>query len=544
MLDPSKPGSGKWVGARTTIQRWWADPLTNGPTEGSGKDRTMRTVFTHDHFGPSTHQQTGLYAGLVIEPSDSTWFTPDPVDPNGEIPLGNRQLTAEGQTFRDGGPTSWQASIKTQPADDSYREFMLAFQDMQLAYLPNSKTKNGGSPGGLPAPASCNVAPPNNLCGYGWYSDPATAVNTGPAASANRFRGIQHGHVFGQLSQRPVPFRAWDPKNKKLAPGNQGSLSFLYNSMARADDCLNVQPVAPATLSMFKANNTLCGADDHTSPFKFTAPLQPANNAGVFGGDPFTPLLRAYQNDKVQVRILAGSHLVTHDFSMPGLKWFFEPSDHNSGYRNNQVIGISEHFEMLFTLPPTKGTADYQYLADGGQFGIQNGIWGLLRAYDGKTDGKQPGLPFLPNNPTGQSPNNAQGGCPATAPVKTFTVAAVTANQLKVAAGGPNKELINLRENVYSKNGMLYILQEENGVAAPDFLEIISGKRLPEPLVLRVNAGDCARVTVVNRLDTTQPVFQPQNGVPALQIFGQSPYNIKLPASAEVGLAPHWSRST
>ena len=85
---------------------------------------------------------------------------------------------------------------------------------------------------------------------------------------------------------------------------------------------------------------------------------------------------------------------------MPGLKWFFEPSDHNSGYRSMQTIGISEHFEMLFTLPPTKGTADYQYLADASQFGIQNGLWGLLRAYDAKTDGKQPGLPFLPNNPT------------------------------------------------------------------------------------------------------------------------------------------------
>ena len=562
VLDPAKPGSGKWVGARTTIQRWWADPLTNGSTPDQGKDRTMRTVFTHDHFGPSTHQQTGLYAALVIEPTNSTWFTPDPVDPNGEVQLGNRQLMAEGQTFRDGGPTSWQASIKTQPTDDSYREFLLALQDMQLAYLPTSKAKAGGTPGGLPGQTSGGLSPsaacklpltnPNNLCTYGWFSDPGDRTTGRPSTAINANQlpqivseGFNTGTYSVNYRNEPVPFRAWDPKNKQLAPGNQGSLSFLYTSTARADNCLNVQPVAPATLNMFLNNlvqdkGTVCGNDDHTSPFKYPAPLQPVNNAGIFGGDPFTPLMRAYQNDKVQVRIVAGSHLVTHDFSMPGLKWFFEPSDHNSGYRNNQTVGISEHFEMLFTLPPAKGTADYQYLADGAQFGIQNGLWGLLRAYDGKTDGKQPALPFLPNNPTGGFPITAQGGCPASAPVKTFTVQAITANQLTVAAGPPNKEMINVRENVYNKGGMLYVLQQENGVAVPEFQDILSGKRLPEPLVLRVNAGDCASVTVVNKFDTTTPpsVFLPQNGVPALQILGAAPYNIKLPASAEAGLSP------
>ena len=55
---------GRWCGAQATFQRWYVDPqLTN-----SGADKTMRTVFTHDHFSPSTHQQTGLYAGLVAEP--------------------------------------------------------------------------------------------------------------------------------------------------------------------------------------------------------------------------------------------------------------------------------------------------------------------------------------------------------------------------------------------------------------------------------------------------------------------------------------------
>ena len=81
----------EWIGARTSVQRWYVDDVLN---EG-GDDRTLRTVFTHDHYGPSTHQQVGLYASLVAEPAGSEWRDPVTGDP-----LGTRE---------DGGPTSWNA---------------------------------------------------------------------------------------------------------------------------------------------------------------------------------------------------------------------------------------------------------------------------------------------------------------------------------------------------------------------------------------------------------------------------------------------------
>ena len=59
----------EWIGAQTMIERWWADPLVNR----QGKDRTIRTVFSHDHMSPSGHQHHGLYAGLLVEPQGSTW---------------------------------------------------------------------------------------------------------------------------------------------------------------------------------------------------------------------------------------------------------------------------------------------------------------------------------------------------------------------------------------------------------------------------------------------------------------------------------------
>src|SRR6185369_17221898 len=118
-----------FLGAQTTVQRWWADPITN--QDGTG--RTLRTVFTHDHFGPSTHQQTGLYAGLVIEPTGSVWKNPET-----GVTMGTRAV--------DGGPTSWQANIIETTAANSHREFMFEFADFQLAYQAGAGVGANGKP--------------------------------------------------------------------------------------------------------------------------------------------------------------------------------------------------------------------------------------------------------------------------------------------------------------------------------------------------------------------------------------------------------------
>ena len=58
---------------QSTYQRWWADPRL----DQSGKDQTLGTVFTHDHFGPSNIQQHGFYSALIVEPKKSRWRNPD-----------------------------------------------------------------------------------------------------------------------------------------------------------------------------------------------------------------------------------------------------------------------------------------------------------------------------------------------------------------------------------------------------------------------------------------------------------------------------------
>src|SRR5262245_60401407 len=204
-----------WLGAQTTIQRWYLDPLV----DNSNVDRTLRTVFTHDHFGPSTHQQAGLYAGLLVEPKGSTWTSND-----GGVTFGSRS---------DGGPTSWQARILKYK--DSYREFALEFQDLQLAY-----TAMAGDVGN-------------------------TAINPPPTPSliTTGIPALPAGTQSVNYTNEPIGFRI----------GQFKDLSYVYdNATAKAVD--------------------------------------PTKNP-----DPMTPLMRAYQNDKVQIRVLVGAHVFSHQFN-------------------------------------------------------------------------------------------------------------------------------------------------------------------------------------------------------------------------------------
>ncbi|MGK3965211.1 copper oxidase [Sorangium sp. So ce118] len=110
--------SGAPLGAQTTTQRWWADPVVNR----AGKDRALSTAFTHDHFSASSHQHHGLYGGLVVEPAGSSWRDPE----TGEL-FGARA---------DGGPTSYRADILF-PSGDSrapFREYNLSLADFAIAY--------------------------------------------------------------------------------------------------------------------------------------------------------------------------------------------------------------------------------------------------------------------------------------------------------------------------------------------------------------------------------------------------------------------------
>jgi len=155
-FGPQGPGGVDWRGTRITLQRWFADPVLN--TEGH--DRGLGIIFTHDHYGPSTFQQIGLYSTVLIEPARSTWAhaeTGNKLGCNtpGEQAAATPVLSATprdqlGACRADGGPTSWQAIINTAESsapfglangdidgdgkNDSFREFYFEYTDFQHAY--------------------------------------------------------------------------------------------------------------------------------------------------------------------------------------------------------------------------------------------------------------------------------------------------------------------------------------------------------------------------------------------------------------------------
>lgn len=515
----NRPLCMSWLGAQTTIQRWYIDPLV----DDTNVDRTMRTVFTHDHFGPSTHQQVGLYAGLLIEPKDSTWTSND----------GAMQFP-DPATRSDGGPTSWQARIVTSDPTLSYREFALEFQDLALAY--SWATISSTNP---------PKTQPSDNPKVGWIS-PAYAIN---APSGNQTQA-KPNLVSTGTAGTPPGTQTVNYRNEPIAwrVGSANDMSYAYDSSLKQASSPNATP----------------------------------------NGDPFTPLMRAYQNDKVQIRTLVGAHVFSHQFNLEGPTWFSEPAWKNSGYRSTQAMGLSEHFEMLFNVPASSAPnnnrkcpdnmsqancVDYFYSPSLDEFGITNGMWGLFRSYDPTkvADNLKP----LPNNPTGPAP--AYSTCPAvlTPPAvkRVFNVTAVTAQ--KALAGQPNVGNLIFNRG-YPLNGTvtfatgstaltgvgtsfktdvgvgdLLVLQSSSGTirgkvktitdnthitlaanavanAGGAYQKLLvnpsgvmyvrsedldpSGKLktgVPvEPLILRANAGDCIVVNLTNALDPTSQVFK------------------------------------
>ena len=465
----------KWLGAQTTVQKWWADPLLNN----DGVDRTIRTVFTHDHFGPSSHQHHGLYGALVIEPKDSNWKT-----------LDNQPM----YTRTDGGPTSFAANIYPPPNSPDerrryHREFNLAFADFAIVYTPEL----------LP------VNPP----------------------------GFEQAALPIAIEQpdRPLP--------ESISAGDPGTQLINYKN----------EPI-PHRIAK----------DDGSG--NFTQKTGPAGDmANVFNsaihGDPFTPLLYAFENERVNVRLIQGAQEEQHVFNIHGVKWLFEPSVTNSGYRNGQQVGISEHFE--FELKPMLPSQFSQFgsrsldrlYSSAATDNLWDGQWGIMRTFQGRrafvkdqttnetvqiekladapvtaTEIEEAGpSESSTQSPTGPSaPPSQPNICPSGAPLRTYNVSAWLSRDL-VPSG---KLFYSKRFNIYDPNAIIYIDDTQ-------YTAYHNGSIRPEPLILRAAAGECIQVTLTNKLPEVIPEIDSWNHMPA--IINHFNFN-QVKTSNRVGLHP------
>ncbi len=311
----------------------------------------------------------------------------------------------------------------------------------------------------------------------------------------------------------PIATRILDPLTNSQASGDAGDLAMVFRSdVVRADPVLNTQP-------------------------SFYPPL----TSGVQPGDPYTPLMQVYDGDRVQIRTMVGATEELHNFSLNGLKWLFQPSWANSGWRSSQAMGISEHFEFNSPIIRPKGArgpfSDYLYKPGSSTDDLWNGLWGLLRTYKDQRLDLQP----LPSNPPGGPPmgnpeeyedtTNYKGVCPADAPKRVLDVTAALAqdilpegrliyNSRTGAGAGPLNDptaIMYVRSYDLDANGML-----KPGVPV-------------EPLILRANAGDCIKITVRNKLPAVLPHLDGMSTLP--MIVNHFNANDIVPSS-HVGLHP------
>src|SRR4029077_16505399 len=185
-----------------------------------------------------------------------------------------------------------------------------------------------------------------------------------------------------------------------------------------------------------------------------------------------------------------------------------QPSFVDSGWRNSQVMGISEHFDLMTRVPPSYSAATTDFLYQPGAAAIEqaSGNWGLLRSY-GQV---QPDLYRLPQNP---QPGRPGGGCPAAPPAGT--------------RGGPSNVravpeplTYNSTQGLSDANGIVYYQcpagQPLSSCAPPTgWQPPAAGPRggQPQPLVLRAGAGDCIRVNLRNAIPASTQI----NGASDLQ---------------------------
>jgi manganese oxidase len=172
-------------GFQTTRQRWWADPLLNA----AGKDRTIRTVFTHDHFSPSSIQHHGFYSGLLVEPAGSIWKFPD----------GTPMTSGVGHEAMIVGAVD----AVTHP---DHREFAMAVADYAIVYRD-----------------PCAISATTNTCTR------ANAVNPPPITAAPEIISASDpGTMLVNYKHEPIPLRLSFDGGLPINQGRNGDMADIF----------------------------------------------------------------------------------------------------------------------------------------------------------------------------------------------------------------------------------------------------------------------------------------------------------------------------
>ena len=399
------PGVGDLAwGARTTVQRWYADPCSrragiaawapSSRTTTTAHPRTSRLVSTPPCWsspwpphGAIPRRARSWVASSIRPTACST--CPVPSTPSAQ---GGEKLTASTTLAprQDGGPTSWRADILIPQSqwvdldgdgkldDPSHREFFMEFADFQHAYHAGAAVEphltDNGAGVQIPSyadffnsvnPSYRQEPPAGKVADLYWF--PEICPNGQPRPCPEAISADDPGTYVVNFRNEPVGLRVYDPATQAQAAGEAGDLASAFRSIPRPNMSTVADPYAPLT-------------------------------GGVGNDDPYTPMLRVYQGDKVRIRVQTGAHEEEHNFTLYGLKWRQEDFVPNSGWRNSQFMGISEYFNLEMPAIPdinnSNNPSDYLYSIGAQTEDVWNGVWGIMRTYAKQRSDLLP----LPNN--------------------------------------------------------------------------------------------------------------------------------------------------
>ena len=280
-------------------------------------------------------------------------------------------------------------------------------------------------------------------------------------------------------------------------------------------------PIQPPSFPSALGDNGVMGVNYSSEPFEGRRNSDPSNlfSSRVWG-DPSTPLPMAYTGDKVRMDLFQLSNEESHGFNLDRFRWKYQPNNPNSPTVQAQHISMLETFDLNIPIDKQDANPDgvdqRDYLWNyGGSDDWFLGSWGLFRVLGCDIDensltgiglgalyGQKTPLQQLPDNPVrtctpstksmvrplgNPCPTNSSGAI--TAPIKSFTIDAI------------NYDLVYNGSGEHDPKGMIYVLDG-------DLKAVQAGTKKPEPLVIRVNQGDCVQITLKNLLDKTKSTQQ------------------------------------
>jgi hypothetical protein len=435
------------------------------------------TVFWHDHVDGIISWNAGLFSAHVIEPAGSTYHDP------------TTGAQVDSGTIVDIRNTNPNASVGVGQSG-SFREFVI--------FLHNGRQGNFG-PSNFNFGQECEDGTINlRAAPFGERTPPGTLIGTEP-----------------------------NPVNVDPTTTDQ---RFEYNG---SFECRNAY-------RRTAANNGLAGTAAAT-----VTTVDPNVFSSVTYGDPFTPLLRAYVGDDVVIRTI-GLNERGEALRFAGHQFRMERFNTDGQLMDAAVTGISERFDYVLdggAGGPAGMSGDYLYYSTR-TFALESGAWGLFRVHDtlhgpGSDQGQ---LQPLPDNapPTGDGfpilePNDAANSQADPGPAAPPPDSTNVSNDSDPCPRGMIPRIYSITafnhtlptEPFEDTEGVVYAL-------TTDVPAIQTGQKEVEPLVLRVNQGECVLIRLRNQIDPDSLY----GGTRAGFDLGQLLRNPQTSGGASVGLNP------